>query len=188
MTKDRENDIRFHDKTEYDIRMAQIVSDYHELAKSLLDLVVDSIKKIKKIGDKNDDIHELKRNLKVILNQEQRTSSHKGNPRYYYDLLKKKFDVEEVIKVQRKDDKHTISDKIFDFSSITILNLLREGEKDTLNELIEKEIENKGNKNALNELQKFIEDIKDEKIESEENQYLIQLAEEKLNELQSKLK
>ena len=188
MTKDRQNDIRFHDKTEYDIRMAQIVSDYHELAKSLLDSVVDSIKKIKKIGDKNDDIHELKRNLKVILNQEQRTSSHKGNPRYYYDLLKKKFDVEEVIKVQRKDDKHTISDKIFDFSSITILNLLREGEKDTLNELIEKEIENKGNKNALNELQKFIEDIKDEKIESEENQYLIQLAKEKLNELQSKLK
>ena len=188
MTKDRENDIRFHDKTEYDIRMAQIISDYHELAKSLLDSVVDSIKKIKKIGDKNDDIHELKRNLKVILNQEQRTSSHKGNPRYYYDLLKKKFDVEEVIKVQRKDDKHTISDKIFDFSSITILNLLREGEKDTLNELIEKEIENKGNKNALNELQKFIEDIKDEHIESEENQYLIQLAKEKLNELQSKLK
>ena len=68
----------------------------------------------------------------------------------------------------------------YDFSSITILNLLREGEKDTLNELIEKEIENKGNKNALNELQKFIEDIKDEKIESEENQYLIQLAKEKL--------
>jgi hypothetical protein len=66
--------------------------------------------------------------------------------------------------------------------------LLREGEKDTLNELIEKEIKNKGNKNALNELQKFIEDIKDEKIESEENQYLIQLAKEKLNELQSKLK
>ena len=126
--------------------------------------------------------------FKIILNQEQRTSSHTGNPRYYYDLLKKKFDVEEVIKVQRKDDKHTISDKIFDFSSITILNLLREGEKDTLNELIEKEIENKGNKIALNELQKFIEDIKDEKIESEENQYLIQLAKGKLNELQSKLK
>ena len=57
-----------------------------------------------------------------------------------------------------------------------------------MNELIEKEIENKGNKNALNELQKFIEDIKDEKIESEENQYLIQLAKGKLNELQSKLK
>ena len=57
--------------------MAQIISDYHELAKSLLDSVVDSIKKIKKIGVANDDIHELKRNLKVILNQEQRTSSQK---------------------------------------------------------------------------------------------------------------
>ena len=67
--------------------------------------------------------------------------------------------------------------------------MIREGEKDTLNELMKNEIENKGNKTALNEFEKFIRDIKDEKIESEENQYIIQLAEEKLNELrQSKSK
>ena len=183
MTKDRENDIRFHDKTENDIRMTQVVSDYHELAVNLLNLVIDSMTKMKEIGNKNDDINDLKRELKAILNQVQRTSSHEGKPRYYYDLLKKIFDVEEVIKVQRKDDKHTISDKIFDFSSITISNLIREGEKDTLNELMKNEITNKGNKTALNEFDKFIRDIKDEKIESEENQYIIQLAEEKLNEL-----
>lgn len=58
-----------------------------------------------------------------------------------------------------------------------------------MNELMQHEIENKGNKTALNEFEKFITDIKDEKIESEENQYIIQLAEEKLNELrQSKSK
>ena len=189
MTKDRENDIRFHDKTENDIRMTQFVSDYHELAINLFNLVIDSMKKMKETGNKNDDINNLKKELKAILNQVQRTSSHEGKPRYYYDLLTKKFDVEEVIKVQRKDDKHTISDKIFDFSSITISNLIREGEKDTVNELMQHEIENKGNKTALNEFEKFITDIKDEKIESEENQYIIQLAEEKLNELrQSKSK
>lgn len=179
MTKDRENDIRFHDKTEYDIRMTQVVSDYHELGVNLLNLVIDSIKMKKDIGNKD----EIKRKLKALLNRAQRTSSHERKPRYYYDLLKKRFDVDEIIKVQRKDDKHTISDKIFDFSSITISNLIREGEKDTLNELMKNEIENKGNKTALNDLEKFIRDTKDEKIESEENQYIIQLAEEKLNEL-----
>jgi len=186
MTIDRENDIRFHDKTEYDLRMAQVISDYHELASSLMHLVIDSMKRMKKNGDKNDDdIKELKKSLTVLLNQEQRTSSEKGKPRYYTDLLKNKFDVEEIIKVQRKDDKHTISDKIFDFSSKTISRLLREGERDTLNELVEREVDNKGNKkNAQTELEKFIDDIKAEKIESEENQYLLQLAEERLTERQ----
>ncbi len=45
--------------------------------------------------------------------------------------------------------------KYLTFSSITISNLIREGEKDTLNELMKKEIANKGNKNALNELRKI---------------------------------
>jgi len=63
--------------------------------------------------------------------------------------------------------------------------LLREGERDTLNELVEREVDNKGNKkNAQTELEKFIDDIKAEKIESEENQYLLQLAEERLTERQ----
>jgi NTE family protein len=183
MTKDRENDIRFHDKTEYDIRMTQFVSDYHELAISLLNLVIDSMKVKKDIGNKTDDSNDSITQLKDLLNRAQRTFSHKGKPRYYYDLLKKQFDVEEVIKVQRKDDKHTISDKIFDFSSITISNLIREGEKDTLNELMKNELENKGNNTASDALEKFIQDIKNEKIESEENQYIIQLAEEKLTEI-----
>ena len=46
------------------------------------------------------------------------------------------------------------------------------------------EIENKWNNKAPNYLEKFSRDIKDEKIESEENQYILQLVEEKLNELQ----
>jgi hypothetical protein len=61
--------------------------------------------------------------------------------------------------------------------------LIREGEKDTLNELMKNEIENKGNNTASDALEKFIQDIKNEKIESEENQYIIQLAEEKLTEI-----
>lgn len=62
--------------------------------------------------------------------------------------------------------------------------MIREGEKDTLNVLMKNEIENKWNNKAPNYLEKFSRDIKDEKIESEENQYILQLVEEKLNELQ----
>ena len=183
MTKDRENDIRFHDKTENDIRMAQVISDYHELSSSLMNLIVGSIEKMKGFENKNNEIDEFINNLRVILNKEQRTLSEKGTLRYYYELLSKKFDVKEVIKVQRKDDKHTISDKIYDFSSITISNLLREGEKDTLNKIIENALETNKNKSVLSDLEKFIEDIKEEKIESEENQYIIQLAQEEIKEL-----
>ena len=32
MTKDRENDIRFHDKTEYDLKMGKVVDDYKHVA------------------------------------------------------------------------------------------------------------------------------------------------------------
>ena len=32
----------------------------------------------------------------------------------------------DVLKIQRKDDEHTIADKIFDFSSDTVSNLIKE--------------------------------------------------------------
>jgi hypothetical protein len=58
-----------------------------------------------------------------------RMSTRDHQPRYFYDLISKRFDIIDVLKIQRKDGEHTIYDKIFYFSSITISNLLREGEK-----------------------------------------------------------
>jgi len=51
-------------------------------------------------------------------------------------LLKGKFDVNEVLRVERKDDVHSISNKWADWSSITIASLLEEGKRDTLAKLI----------------------------------------------------
>jgi NTE family protein len=64
--------------------------------------------------------------------------SRDNQPRYFYDLIGKRFDIMDVLKIQRKDDEHTISDKIFDFSSDTVSNLIKEGEIDAFNEIIEK--------------------------------------------------
>ena len=47
MTKDREKDIRFHDKTDYDIKLALNVSDYHAFVKDMAQLVVLLLKRLK---------------------------------------------------------------------------------------------------------------------------------------------
>ena len=139
MTKDREKDIRFHDKTDYDIKLALNVSDYHAFVKDMAQLASVAIKKIKD----NDD---LKKEFEKIVNREQRTLTREKEPRYFYDLVSKRFDIIDVLKIQRKDDEHTISDKIYDFSSETVSNLIISGIRDALTQVISefsKDIENK---------------------------------------------
>ena len=130
MTKDREKDIRFHDKTDYDIKLALNVSDYHAFVKDMAQLASVAIKKIK-------DNDNLKKEFEKIVNREQRTLTRKNIPRHFYDLISKRFDIINVLKIQRKDDEHTISDKIYDFSSETVSNLIKEGEKDALQAIVE---------------------------------------------------
>jgi NTE family protein len=186
MTKNREKDIRFHDKTDYDIKLAQDISDYHDFVDLMTQLASDAIKEIK---DKDEKVaNDLKQKFKEIINLPQRTLARDNKPRYFYDLIGKRFDIMDVLKIQRNDDEHTISDKIFDFSSPTISNLIKEEEKDAFNEIIEKVIENEGKESALLKLKIFINDIEKEKIESEENQYILKLTKEKLVELQNCVK
>ena len=45
----------------------------------------------------------------------------------YEDLLKGKIDVDFVARLERKNDSHTISNKIFDFTKNTILQLIQDG-------------------------------------------------------------
>jgi hypothetical protein len=185
MTRDRQNDIRFHDKTDYDIKLAQDVSDYHDFVEEMTQLANDAIKEI---NDQNKAANSLKKRFEGILNRQQRTLTRVTNPRYFSDLIYKRFDIDEVIKIQRKDDIHTISDKIFDFSSETILNLIEEGEKDALKEIVKHELE-KMDKKGLEQTEKeveiskhltrFIDDLKMETTADDE--YIIQCAENELN-------
>ena len=183
MTQNREKDIRFHDRTDYDIKLAQDISDYHDFVDLMTQLASHAIKEIK---DKNEEVaNDLKQKFEEIINSKQRTLSRDNQPRYFYDLIGKRFDIMDVLKIQRKDDEHTISDKIFDFSSDTVSNLIKEGEIDAFNEIIEKIKENEGKESALHKLKTFIDDIENEKIESEENQYILKLTKEKLVRLQN---
>ena len=187
MTKDRENDIRFHDKTDYDIKLAQDVSDYHDFARDMAQLASDAIKVIE---DKNDIVDGLKKRFENILNTKQRALTRTTKERYFSDLIYKRFDICDVIKIQRKDDIHTISNKIFDFSSNTILNLIEEGERDALSEIVVHELEKMKkegvqeqtvrNDRINNQLRKFIKDVEMETTEDDE--YIIQCAKNKLME------
>jgi hypothetical protein len=44
-----------------------------------------------------------------------------------------RFDLAEIIRIERKNDENTISDKSFDFSSGTIKQLMNDGYIDTVN-------------------------------------------------------
>jgi NTE family protein len=132
LTKDRESDIKFHDKTEYDVKMANVVSDYHDFVERIGELAIKSIEEIK---DKDELVTNLKKEFIGILGEKQRSLSRKEEPRYFYDLLRKRFDIEKTIEIQRQDDIDTIANKALDFSSETIDKLIEQGIYDTLDKL-----------------------------------------------------
>jgi predicted acylesterase/phospholipase RssA len=185
MTKDRENDIKLHDKTEYDLKMGKVIDDYKDFVERMGDLAINSIDKINELSMKvkekeyKDDLEEYynqkTKAFDVILNDITRTTRRKGNERRYWHLLKQRFDLDELIKVQREDDIDTISDKLFDFSYDTIDQLIKKGIDDALNKIfeIEKEKNNSVNK-ACEEIQKLIADVREQN--TAEDQYLIEEA------------
>ena len=138
LTKDREKDIKLHDKTDYDIKIAQNISDYHDFVDEMTNLAKEAIEEIKEDKDKVD---KLKKEFEKIINKKQRTRTREGKLRFYYELIGKRFDIIKVVKIQREDDIHTISEKTFDFSSQTISNLIEQGIMDTLEKLYQDQIE-----------------------------------------------
>jgi NTE family protein len=52
-------------------------------------------------------------------------------PRQYKEIVEGRFDIEEIIRIERKNNQDTISDKTFDFSAGTIRQLIGEGYNDT---------------------------------------------------------
>jgi hypothetical protein len=49
------------------------------------------------------------------------------------EIIEGRFDIDHIIRIERKNDEHTISDKTFDFSSGTITQSLKDGYADTMN-------------------------------------------------------
>lgn len=122
---DRKYDLLLCDKTDYDEKVADIVSDYVGFVSKVKGLAVEAIDGIVDEKKKN-----LQTRLESIYKTEAKSSHRNGKPRIYQDLLKGRFDIN-VIRIQRTDNAdNDISTKLFDYSTDTIKQLRQDGYHD----------------------------------------------------------
>lgn len=119
--RDREIDIKFHDRTVYDEKVAHMVTDYINLAQELIGLA-------KKKGATQGEID------KILGSQYTESKGRGGSERTYQDLLDGRFSVR-VLRFDRQDDGNTIFGKHADFSNTTIDELMSRGKEDAKNQL-----------------------------------------------------
>lgn len=121
---DRKNDIIFHDRTEFDENVAVLLSDFIRLAKTLI-----------KLAEANGVSKEI---LQKTLQEETRAIYLATGKHWRFDdLIKANVDVDFVVRLERKNDSHTISNKTFDFSKTTIQQLIQDGYQETKEQMKE---------------------------------------------------
>ncbi len=124
--KDRINDITFMDRnSHYDEMVANLVTDYTDLIDRLKELAKSYIENIerKDITFQN----ELESLLKSV---EGKTSRVAGEDEYKEGLLKGRFRLTKVIRIENESYKDSISGKVGDFTSQSIRNLIEKGKQD----------------------------------------------------------
>jgi NTE family protein len=114
----RSNDITYSDRTGREQQALLLVSDYVDLARELIKIAKDA-------GATEDAISNL-------LNKNTKNHGMAIKPRKYSDMLIGQFEIEKVIRINRKNDENTISNKIFDFSPRTIDHLRESGYKNSM--------------------------------------------------------
>jgi NTE family protein len=141
--QDREIDIKFHDRTKYDVRLAEVKTDYIELIEQLESLALKH----------SEDDEAFKRDYNDLLDNVTKSKTRIGmKPRVYRDLIQGRFDIHKVTYIERVDDGNTIFGKASEFSSKTANQLKEAGYqdaqdtiefetlKDIISNLIDKEI------------------------------------------------
>jgi NTE family protein len=124
--KDRLIDITLSDKTDYDQKVADIVSDYIQLFHKTREIAFNHIK------DQNERDKFKAKLTELLTTENTKRSTHRtGEPRTYEELIKGRFDVK-VIRIERKNSINDISNKLLDYSVDTLKQLRDEGYKDTL--------------------------------------------------------
>ena len=114
----RRDDITYSDRTEREQQVLLAVSDYVDLTRELIKIAKDAGAKdevINSLLDKNTLNHGIANKL-----------------RKYSDMIVGQFEIEKVVRINRKNDEHTISNKIFDFSPKTIKLLRESGYSNTM--------------------------------------------------------
>ncbi len=114
----RRDDITFSDRTEREEQALLLVSDYVDLTRELIKIAKDN-------GVKDNVIDTL---------LDRKTTNHDlaFRSRKYSDILEGQYNIGKVIRINRKNDEHTVSNKVFDFSHKTIKQLRESGYNETL--------------------------------------------------------
>jgi NTE family protein len=118
--KDLQDMIQFSDKTIYDEKVAKITTDYIDLSRKLIELA-------KTKGATNEDID-------TILNENAASASRSGENRQYRKLLEGRFNLSNILRIERSADPDSIYGKIGDFTSKTIKTLIQQGYDDTVHQ------------------------------------------------------
>ena len=125
---DRNFELLLSDKTAYDEKVADIVSDYINFVSELRDLANEAIDGIGNANKKKD----LQTRLETILKTEAKSSHRSEDPREYQDLIKGRFEIN-VIRIERTSNiDNDISNKLFDYSIDTIKQLTSDGFEDAM--------------------------------------------------------
>jgi NTE family protein len=122
--KDRRNDITYADKTEYDQKIALLVTDYVDFISEVRDLADKAIDAVEDATIKP----QLKTRLNALLERKGKSFKRTGIRRRYEDLIEGRFDLNKIITIEHKDDPDGISNKWADYTSEMIDMLIREGE------------------------------------------------------------
>lgn len=119
----------YHDKTGYDIKVAEMVNDYIDYIKALRGVAQEAITSVQNATKRE----ELTERLEGISSPETKSSKKReGDPkkREYKDLLEGRFKLVKVVKIERKDDAYNVSNKWADFTFKTIAEMMKQGEDD----------------------------------------------------------
>jgi NTE family protein len=113
---DREHDILFHDRTNFDEHIAYLVSDYVDLAVELIEL-----------GNSNG----LADYVEEILNKAAKGFSRsRAESKKYKDIIEGRLDITKVWRIDRVEDTEDTFGKNTDFSPTSILKLIEDGQND----------------------------------------------------------
>jgi NTE family protein len=113
---DREHDILFHDRTNFDEHIAYLVSDYVDLAMELIEL-----------GNSNG----LADYVDAILNKAAKGFSRsRAESKKYKDIIEGRLDITKVWRIDRVEDTRDTFGKNTDFSPTSIIKLIEDGQND----------------------------------------------------------
>jgi len=115
----RNNDITFSDRSHKEQEILLLISDYIDLVRDLIRIAKDNGVEEKVITD--------------LLNQRTKYHGTGLRPRLNREIIEGQFDIEDIYRIERKNDENSISEKTYDFSIGTVTALLKSGYEDSMN-------------------------------------------------------